>query len=497
MTAQKKPRKPAQKPSVSKKPARATGALPDGLTSTPGNKSVSLIPLHKKSAEPWLKKSSAAIRQRAEQSNFTGTPGQILALYNDKGVLETILIGVNHPLQIFDLSSAADQLSKSLSQTILKNTTFRLEDENLSPTETTLGCIGWGLSVYRFERYKTEKAALAVPHLVLPKTADKASVQAHIESASLIRTLINVPANHMGPDELEAAARKLATAEGLSIKVTKDQALLRDNLPMIYEVGKGSPRRPRLIDMHWGNLKHPKITLVGKGVCFDTGGLDLKPPAAMLTMKKDMGGAAHVLGLALLIIRHKLPVRLRILIPAVENSVSGEAFRPWDVIQSRKGLSVEVGDTDAEGRLFLGDALTLACEENPDLIADFATLTGAARVALGVDVPAIFCNPEKIGFEIKDIGMSCDDPLWPLPLWQGYRQEMNSDIADISSTGSGKAGAITAALFLETFVDPKIDWVHVDLYAWNHGGKPGRSRGGAEMSSRALFSYIQQRFGKK
>jgi leucyl aminopeptidase len=248
--------------------------------------------------------------------------------------------------------------------------------------------------------------------------------------------------------------------------------------------------------MTWGNTKHPKVTLVGKGVCFDTGGLNLKPGPAMYTMKKDMGGAAHVLGLAMLIIRYKLPVRLRVLIPAVENAISGDSFRPSDVLKSRKGLTVEVGDTDAEGRLVLADALALACEEKPDFIVDFATLTGAARVALGVDLPVIFSNNEKLAFALKDMGMAHDDPLWPLPLWQGYRKDIASDIADLCSTG-GKAGAITAALFLESFVDPKIDWVHIDLYAWNDGGKVGRTKGGMEMASRAVFAYLQHRFGAK
>jgi leucyl aminopeptidase len=486
-----------KKSPAAKKPVKKVDHVPDAFATTAGKKSITIIPLQKQKAESWLKKAPAATRQRAEQSSFTGRAGQVLALYDDKGVLTTILTGVNDPVQIFDLSPAAEQLARSLPAEILKDTTFKIDTTGWGVADMNAACIGWGLSGYRFERYKTGKDATILPRLIWPDKVDKKSVLAYVESAALIRTLINIPANDMGPDELEAAARTLATTEGLTVKVTKDQALLRDNFPMIYEVGKGSPRRPRLIDLQWGNAKHPKVTLVGKGVCFDTGGLDIKPPAAMLTMKKDMGGAAHVLGLALLIIRHKLPVRLRVLIPAVENSVSGEAFRPWDVINSRKGLTVEVGDTDAEGRLVLGDALALACEEKPDFIANFATLTGAARVALGIEVPAIFSNHEKIGFEIKDIGMACDDPLWPLPLWQGYRKEMGSDVADISSTGSGKAGAITAALFLESFVDPKIDWVHVDLYAWDHGGKPGRSRGGTEMASRALFAYIQKRFASK
>ncbi len=468
----------------------------DSFTAAATKKSVKIIPLNRTKTDSWLKKAPAPVRQRAEQSGFAGKPGQVLPLYDDKGVLITLLVGVNDPVQIFDLSTAAEQVMRALAEKTVKAATFKLETTGLKADEITRACIGWGLSAYRFDQYKTGPKTAKPPRLVWPEKADKKSVQAYIESATLIRTLINIPANDMGPDELEKAARTLAEAEGLTIKVTKDKALLKDNFPMIYAVGKGSPRRPRLIDLHWGNAKHPKVTLIGKGVCFDTGGLDVKPPAAMLTMKKDMGGAANVLGLALLIIRHKLPVRLRVLIPAVENSISGEAYRPWDVLKSRKGLTVEVGDTDAEGRLVLGDALALACEEKPDFIVNFATLTGAARVALGVEVPAVFSNNEKLAFALKDIGMECGDPVWPLPLWQPYRKEMASEVADISSTGSGKAGAITAALFLETFVDAKIDWAHIDLYAWEHSGKPGRSRGGTEMASRTVFTYLQKRFGK-
>ena len=470
---------------------------PDAFTATAGKKTVALIPLDAKKAESWLKKAPAATRQRAEQSGFTGKPGQILALYDEKGVLHSVLAGVNTPLRLFDLSPAAEQLARSLPEKTLKTLSFKLETTGLKAEELERACLGWGLSAYRFEDYKTGQKTKTLPRLAWPDKVDRKSVLAHLDSAALIRTLVNIPANDMGPEELEAAARTLAEAEGLTVRVIKDKALLKENFPMIYAVGKGSPRRPRLIDLQWGNSKHPKVTLVGKGVCFDTGGLDLKPPAAMLTMKKDMGGAAHALGIALLVIRHKLPVRLRVLIPAVENSVSGEAYRPWDILQSRKGLTVEVGDTDAEGRLVLADALALACEEKPDFLANFATLTGAARVALGVEVPAIFSNREKLGFDISALGMAQDDPLWPLPLWQAYRKEMTSDVADLSSTGSGKAGAITAALFLESFVDPKIDWVHVDLYAWDHGGKPGKSKGGTEMTSRAVFAYLQKRFGKK
>lgn len=466
--------------------------LPANFVTVAAKNNVAITVLDAATASPWLKKAPAATRQRAEQSNFAGKPGQVLALYDAKGVLDHVLAGVNAPVQTFDLAPVANYLAGALSESILKATTFKLE--NVKGLDATNACIGWGIAGYRFENYKAKKTA-ALPRLVWPTGADKTSALAHIEASLLIRTLINIPANDMGPDELEKAVRGVAKAEGLTVKVIKDKELIEQNFPMIYAVGKGSPRRPRLIDLKWGDPKHPKITLVGKGVCFDTGGLDLKPGAAMYTMKKDLGGGAHALALALLIIRHKLPVRLRVLIPAVENSVSGESFRPSDVINSRKGLTVEVGDTDAEGRLILGDALALGSEEKPEFMVNFATLTGG--VAIGPEVPAMFSNNEKMAFEIKDVSESVNDNLWPLPLIQSYRKHMASDIADICSVGNGRGGTVHAALFLESFVDPKIDWVHIDLFAWETGGRIGRTKGGTEMGLRAMYAYIEKRFGKK
>lgn len=466
--------------------------LPANFVSAAARQNVAITVLHTGNTAEWLKKSDPITRQRAEQASFTGNPGQVLALYNDKGALMRVLAGVNNPVQTFDLAAASDYLARALAEKILKNTTFRLE--GVKGADATQACIGWGISGYRFENYKTRKT-LALPRLVWPKDADKQSALAHIEAALMIRTLINIPANDMGPDELEKTARDIAKNEGFSVKIIKDKELVAQNFPLIWNVGKGSSRRPRLIDLKWGDPKHPKVTLVGKGVCFDTGGLDLKPGAAMYTMKKDLGGGAHVLALALLIVRHNLPVRLRVLIPAVENSISGDSYRPSDVIKSRKGITVEVGDTDAEGRLILSDALALACEEKPEFMVNFATLTGG--VAIGPEVPAIFSNNEKLAFHLKDMSESVHDNLWPLPLIQSYRKHMASDIADISSVGNGRGGTIHAALFLETFVDPKVDWVHVDLFAWETGNRPGRSRGGTEMGLRALYAYIEQRFGKK
>jgi leucyl aminopeptidase len=307
---------------------------------------------------------------------------------------------------------------------------------------------------------------------------------------------VNTPAEDMGPAELAAAARSLARAHGARAAVITGDALLQRNYPTIHAVGRASARAPRLIDLRWG-AKGPRITLVGKGVCFDSGGLDLKPAAGMEIMKKDMGGAAHVLGLAGMIMAAKLPVRLRVLIPAVENSVSGNAFRPLDIIRTRKGLTVEVGNTDAEGRLVLCDALAEAMTEKPDLVVDCATLTGAARVALGPDLPAMFANDDATAEALLRHGLAEDDPLWRLPLHAGYRTMLDSKIADMNNVSSGSfAGAITAALFLEAFVDAAVPWVHLDLYAWNPRAKPGRPEGGAAMGLRALYALIAERAGK-
>ncbi|MBI3440481.1 MAG: leucyl aminopeptidase family protein, partial [Proteobacteria bacterium] len=304
-------------------------------------------------------------------------------------------------------------------------------------------------------------------------------------------------ANDLGPEELARASQTLAKKfKKTSISIIVGEDLLKKNYPAVYAVGKGSPRKPCFIDIHWGDKKHPLVTLIGKGVCFDTGGLNLKPGNAMVLMKKDMGGAAHVLGLAQMIMSQKLPVRLRVLIPTVENSTGGNSYRPGDILATRKGISVEVGDTDAEGRIILADALTTACAGHPALIIDFATLTGAARVALGPDLPAMFSNDDAVAEALLQSSKKTEDPLWRLPLWQPYKDMLQSKVADTNNIGGNYAGAITAALFLEKFVDKKIPWVHIDTFAWNPGTKPGRPEGGEALGLRACYELIRKRFGR-
>lgn len=467
--------------------------LPENFAASAGKSSLPVTALSSGHFATWIKAQDKALRHRVTETGFAARAGQVLPLYGADGALCGIVVGVNDPVQTYDMAIACDYLLRTLSEQALKEKTFTLE--GLKGDDLTQACIGWGIGGYRFEAYKQKKTT-ALPRLVWPKGADKKSALAFIEAMITVRSLINIPANDMGPDELEKVIRGFAKNEEMTIKVIRDEELRAQNFPLIYAVGQGSPRRPRLIDLKWGDPAHPKVTLIGKGVCFDTGGLDLKPSAAMYTMKKDMGGAAHVLALALLIMRHKLPVRLRVLIPAVENSVSGESFRPSDVIGSRKGLTVEIGNTDAEGRLILADALTWASEEKPDLMVDFATLTGG--VAMGPEVPALLSNNQTLAFRIKDISEKVHDNLWPLPLIQNYKKFLASDIADINNNASARGGTIHAGLFLESFVDPKIDWVHIDLFAWETGGRIGRTKGGTEMGLHALYAAINDRYsGKK
>lgn len=358
--------------------------------------------------------------------------------------------------------------------------------------------LGWLLAHYKFTRYLSDAKPVAQRILLVPQSTDVAAIIRLAVAQALVRDLVNTPAEDMGPAALEAAARNVARHHGAEVVVIASDALLEHDFPTIHAVGRaaGTGREPRMIDVRWGRKGDPKLTLVGKGVCFDSGGLDIKLASGMLHMKKDMGGAAHVLALADLVMGAKLRVRLRLLIPAVENAIDGNAYRPGDIIRTRAGHSVEIGNTDAEGRLVLCDALTLAGEDNPDLILDFATLTGAARVALGPDLPALFVNDEALAAGLLESAEASGDPLWRMPLWKPYADMLKSDVADFGNSASGAfAGAITAALYLEKFVDPKTPWAHVDTFAWMPTAKPGRPKGGEALGMRAFWHYLQHRFG--
>ena len=364
------------------------------------------------------------------------------------------------------------------------------------PQDATRAALGWALGGYQFNQYKTKNNKLAPARRVWPESVNQDAVLRAASGTWLVRDMVNIPANDMGPAEIGGAARKLAEEFGVDYAEINGDGLLDQNYPLIHAVGRASSNPPLLAELRWGKEKHPKVTIVGKGISFDTGGLDLKPSSAMLLMKKDMGGAAHALGLARMIMMAELPVRLRVLIPAAENAVGSNAFRPMDIITSRKGLTVEIGNTDAEGRLVLADALAEAASEEPELIVDFATLTGAARVALGPELPALFCNDDKLANEIERASHKNQDPVWRLPLWQNYKKELDSKNADLNNVSSGSfGGAITAALFLEHFIEEDISWVHVDTFAWNPKESAGRPAGGEAFSIRAIFSVIEDRYG--
>jgi len=363
----------------------------------------------------------------------------------------------------------------------------------LDASAATLACLGWLIGGYRFDRYKKQKPALA--RLIAPENADIKAARRAADAVFMVRDLVNTPAADMTPAALEKVARDIAEKFDAEINIVTGDDLLTENFPMVHAVGRAAAEAPRLIDMVWGCVDAPKLTLVGKGVCFDSGGLNMKGPAGMVLMKKDMGGAAHVLALSRMIMDAGLNVRLRTIIPAVENAVSGNAFRPGDVLQSRKGLSVEIGNTDAEGRLILGDALALGGEDNPDLMISMATLTGAARVAVGPDLAPFYCDHDDLAAALSKAGASCDDPVWRMPLWRGYDGMLSSPIADVNHISGGSfAGSIIAALFLRRFVPEGGAWMHFDIYAWRPRAAPGRPAGGEAQAIRALFAVISARY---
>ena len=424
-----------------------------------------------------------AMQKWAEAQNFTGSAGTCLQIPDGKGAVAEVILGSNPDDDGFNLVRLARQLPPG---------TYAFKGtKSESPRFVELA---WCLEAYGFDRYKAQTGQF--PRLVCSSQVDYEDVVRLANATFMVRDLINTPSNDFGPDELEAAARKVAARYKAKLGVVTGKALKR-GFPMVHEVGKASPRRPRLIDFSWGSERAPKVTLVGKGVCFDTGGLDIKAASGMALMKKDMGGAANVLGLAQMIMDARLPVRLRVLIPAVENSIAGNAFRPGDVLKSRKGMTVEIGNTDAEGRLILGDALALADEEAPDLLIDMATLTGSARVALGPDLPPFYTNDEKLSADVTRHAAAQRDPLWRMPFWEPYYSLFESSVADMNnSADSSFAGSITAALFLKRFVERAKSYLHLDIYGWTPTAKPGFPKGGEAQGIRTLFSLIAERYKK-
>lgn len=443
---------------------------------------------------PWRRTLTGKQQAWIKSVKFDASAGTYCMIPDDRGKPAMVAAG-GAPTSIRDWSAVAETIPAG--HYLLRIGHARKEPE---PETATQAALGWALAGYTFNRYRKNTGTAPPVRLVWPRHADQKYVLACASAIRLVRDLINTPANDMGPADLAAAARKVAKDHKARFRVVVGDRLPGNNFPAIHAVGRASSVAPRLIDFTWGHARNPGVTLVGKGVCFDSGGLDIKSAAAMKIMKKDMGGAAQVLGLASMIMALKVPVRLRVLIPAVENSIAGNAMRPGDVIPTRKGLTVEIGNTDAEGRVILADALTLASADNPDMIVDFATLTGAARVALGTEIPALFCNDDRMAAALLESGERVDDPLWRMPLWAGYRQQVTGKVADLNNAPEGGfGGAITAALFLEHFVQRDksgaVSWAHIDLMAWNPATRPGRPEGGEAMGIRAVFDYIMHTYG--
>ncbi len=443
------------------------------------------IPLHAvtgEEAEAWCAAQPASVAQWAATTGFRGAPGQVLTVPAEDGSVALAAAGLGderaRQRTAFHFAAARPKLPAG---------TYRLATA-LPPERAAEAALGWLLQGYRFGRYVAAEPPAA--QLIAPEGINASGIERIAGGEALTRDLINTPAADMGPAELATAARELADRFGAAINVITGDALLAEGFPLIHTVGRASPRAPRLIDFSWGSAG-PRLTLVGKGVCFDTGGLNLKPGASMGLMKKDMGGAATVLGLAQMIMASGLPIRLRVLIPAVENSIGGAAFRPQDILTSRKGLTVEINNTDAEGRLVLADALALASEEAPELIVSMATLTGAARVALGPGLAPFFTDDEGVAAALTAAGEAVRDPVWRLPFWEGYETMIEPGIADLDNAPKGGfAGAITAALFLRRFVGDGPRYLHFDIYGWQPAAAPARPKGGVGQGARALFEAL-------
>jgi leucyl aminopeptidase len=460
--------------------------VPHGFVAAPG---VNLRPLYLESRdglEGWRQRQPQSMAQWLVAHGFDASPGSMLALPGGDGTLAGAVLGIGDPLDPYTYAHAPYALPAGDWQVI----------GELDATTRNALQLGWGLGSYRYTRYRDPSRA---PARLLLDAAVESGLDAEtgdvLAACIRVRDLVNTPTEHLGPEQLEQAVRGIAQAHGAQFESIVGDALLQQNFPAIHAVGRASHRAPRLLKLQWGDASHPHVALVGKGMCFDTGGLNLKLADGMRNMKKDMGGAAHAIALAELVMARKLPLRITLLVPAVENAIGPEAFRPGEVIATRTGVHVEIDNTDAEGRVVLGDALAHAGEFKPALLLDFATLTGAARVALGPDLPALYANDDAIAELWLGAGMQVRDPAWRMPLWRPYLRYLTSNIADIANSGPSRmAGSITAALYLERFVPAQQPWAHLDVYAWNDSDRPGRPTGGEAQGLRAAYAMLKARF---
>lgn len=457
------------------------------IVDTQSEASIPLRPVSREALSAWVSDQPDTKANWVSSSGFEAKPGTTCLVPGSDGAIGEVLVGVADGVwTIWDWAGLPTSLPAH---------SYHV-DTKLSGEQVNLAALGWALGTYRFDRLKK---SVEKKHAVLawPERCDQQAVGSAARATFFVRDLINTPASHMGPADLAESAKATGEDHGASVRVLVGDELLDHGFPAVHAVGRAAAddRAPRLIDLTWGDLSHPKVTLVGKGVCFDSGGLDLKSAANMKLMKKDMGGGAHVLGVASMIMDAKLPVRLRVIVPAVENSVSGSAIRPLDVVPTRKGTTIEIGHTDAEGRVILADALTEASSDSPELLVDFATLTGAARIALGTDLPALYTNDDGTAAALVAHGEKESDPLWRMPLFKPYRKLIDGKVADLTnSADSPLGGSITAALFLQEFVEPGIPWVHIDVMGWNPRSRPGRPEGGEAMGMRAVYAFIREKF---
>ena len=461
--------------------------LPQGFAVAPGVQPRPLTLLDRKGFDAWQQRQPAASRAWIAAHGFDAAAGSLLALPGADGTLAGAVLGIGDPL---------DPSSYAFAPTALPAGDWQVDHALEADARAALQ-LGWGLGAYRYARFRN--AARAPARLVLDTSGDgalDAELADILAACTRVRDLVNTPTEHLGPDQLEQIVCEIAERHGATIEVFSGDDLLTQNFPAIHAVGRASHRAPRLIALRWGKASAPHVAIVGKGVCFDTGGLNIKIADGMRNMKKDMGGAAHAIALAELLMARRLPLRITLLVPAVENAIGPDSYRPGEVIATRKGIHVEIDNTDAEGRVILGDALTYAGEQSPQLLLDFATLTGAARTALGPDLPALYANDDDIARRWLDAGQRTRDPLWRMPLWRPYLRYLTSNVADLANSGPSKmAGSITAALYLECFVPQAQPWAHLDVYAWNDNDRPGKPAGGEAQGLRAAYAMLKERFG--